>query len=305
MKKIILTITLFLFINTLIGQNLRPFEVSEKWLSKIHELAPSKPTVKIAKKRKVLVFSLHTGFEHWTIPHTEAVINELGQKSGAFSVISSNDISVFKEEQLNQYDAVILNNNCSVDPRRNLFLDVLDSNTDYSDKERAELAQNLEKNLLMYVKSGGGLVVLHGAITMLNKSMDFSKLVGGSFNYHPKQQNIKVKLVEKEHPMVRAFQGEGFEHVDEPYIFHNAYANLNFRPLLFMKTEDIEGLHEGNKEKIKYISWIKGYGEGRVFYCSPSHNPQSYNNPKLLQFILDGIQYAVGDLNCDDSPLKK
>lgn len=37
--------------------------------------------------------------------------------------------------------------------------------------------------------------------------------------------------------------------------------------------------------------------------CSPSHNAQSYENPDLLQFFLNGLQYVVGDVNCDEQPL--
>ncbi|MCX6872996.1 MAG: hypothetical protein NTW21_04195 [Verrucomicrobia bacterium] len=31
---------------------------------------------------------------------------------------------------------------------------------------------------------------------------------------------------------------------------------------------------------------------------------QSYETECMLRFYLDGIQYALGDLHCDDSPLK-
>ena len=55
---------------------------------------------------------------------------------------------------------------------------------------------------------------------------------------------------------------------------------------------------------IRYTAWIKKYGKGRVFYCSPSHNAQSFEKPELLQFLLDGIQYTLGDLKCDDTPKK-
>ena len=51
---------------------------------------------------------------------------------------------------------------------------------------------------------------------------------------------------------------------------------------------------------IRYISWIKPYGQGRVFYCSPSHWPESFESPTLLRYYLDGIQYAAGDLKCND-----
>ena len=55
----------------------------------------------------------------------------------------------------------------------------------------------------------------------------------------------------------------------------------------------------------RYVSWIKSHGKGRVFYCSPSHRPETYERQSMLQYYLDGIQYALGDLACDDSPIGK
>ncbi len=65
----------------------------------------------------------------------------------------------------------------------------------------------------------------------------------------------------------------------------------------------VKGLKGDNPEDKKYISWIKRYGKGRVLYASPSHNAQSFENPKLLQFFLDSMQYVVGDVKCDESPI--
>ena len=37
--------------------------------------------------------------------------------------------------------------------------------------------------------------------------------------------------------------------------------------------EEQTKLFGGSEKNIaRYISWIKPYGEGRVFYCNPSHN---------------------------------
>ena len=69
--------------------------------------------------------------------------------------------------------------------------------------------------------------------------------------------------------------------------------------------EQAKQFRRSEKNLARYISWIKPHGEGRVFYCSPSHNAQSFENPQLLQFMLNGIQYALGDLKCDDSVLGK
>ena len=53
------------------------------------------------------------------------------------------------------------------------------------------------------------------------------------------------------------------------------------------------------------VSWIRPYGAGRVFYCSLGHNAEVFTNAAVLGTYLAGIQYALGDLKCDDSPVKK
>jgi type 1 glutamine amidotransferase len=285
----------------------KDFKCKDKWVKKIEKIAPEKPEAKPEKKRKVLVFSLHTGFNHWVIPHTSAVMKVLGEKTGAFEVEISTDIYKFEKENLKNYDAVVLNNNCSKGPRRDMFIDVLDENKKLTEKQKDEKAANLESNLIKYVEEGGGLMVVHGAIVMQNNSMPFSEMIGGSFDYHPPQQEVTLELAEANHPLLKAFNGEAFVHIDEPYLFNKAYTEKNFRPLLYMDTSKLKNGKKRKKfdEKIKYVSWIKRHGEGRVFYVSPSHNAQSFEDARLLKFFLDGAQYVLGDLKCDDSPVKQ
>ena len=292
-----------MFVGIITGQDMQPFDLTNEWLVKIENIAPSIARIPLAKKKKVLIFSLHTGYEHWTIPHTEAVMKMIGNKSKAYEMQTSKDIKAFNMKNLKKFDVIILNNNCPIDDKRNLFWDKLKEDESLNDKQRLKKADKLEQNILKYVKKGGGLMALHGGIIMQNKSPKFGEMVGGSFDYHPKQQMIQVKLMDKNHPLLQAFNGEGFKHVDEPYMFNNAYFDYNFRPLLYMEADKLEGKKEEVKDNIKYISWIKKYGKGRVFYSSPSHNAQSFENPSLLQFFLDGLQYASGDLKCNDSPL--
>ena len=148
-------------------------------------------------------------------------------------------------------------------------------------------------------------MLLHGAIVMQNNSIDFSDMTGGSFDFHPPQQELHVKLVNPNHPLVSSFDSDGFVHYDEPYFFKNAYYRYNFRPLLYIELDKIKMKRERPKDKIKYVSWIKRYGRGRVFYSSPSHNAQSYENPKLLEFLGNGLLYAAGFIDCDDTPIEK
>ncbi|MFK5974017.1 MAG: ThuA domain-containing protein [Flavobacteriaceae bacterium] len=302
-KFIFLTIALFLNILASNSQSIKTFDISKEWLAKIERLAPAEPTVKNVDKKKILVFSKATGFDHWTIPHNIAMLKILAKKSNAFEIHIGYDISNFEKKNLKRYDAIILNNSNPSDPNRDLFKDLLQQNTSLTDVEITKKASEYEKNLVNYIVKGGGLMILHGAITVQNNSMEFSKITGGSFDYHPKQQRMHLKEVDKNHPLVKAFKGNGLTHVDEPYFFKNAYFDYNFRPLLYVEVDKLEGVRRKVSNNINYVSWIKRHGKGRVFYCSPSHNAQSMENPQLLQYFLDGMQYVVGDLKCDDSPI--
>jgi type 1 glutamine amidotransferase len=301
--KLVFLGCLFLIFNTVKSQSLSEFEVTPDWLAKIKASTPEKTTVASKKPRKVLLFSLHTGFKHWVIPHSAAVVQTIADKTGAFEVTQTIDVSMFTSKNLKKYDVVVMNNNCSIGPRRDLFYDALEAVSDTV--ERAKQAAELENNLLTYVRKGGGLVVLHGGIVMQNNSVEVSEMIGGSFDYHPSQQMLNIKLVDPSHKMVQSFNGEGFQHIDEPYFFKNAYDNYDFRPLLYIEANKLTVKKPVAGNNIKYVSWIKRYGNGRVFYTSPSHNAQSYDNPDLIAFIMNGLQYAAGDLKCDDSPIGK
>lgn len=299
-------LTFLLLLTTLgtIAQGLDSFDVTEEWIAKIQEIAPSTPTVK-SKTKKVLVFSQHTGFYHWTAPQNVEMLKILGEKSGVFEVTNSYDIDSFDNENLKKFDAVIFNNCNPAGPKRDLFWDLLQKNSNLSDDKIESLAREYEKGFMDYIAQGGGLMILHGAITVQNNSQKFSQMTGGSFDYHPKQQEMHVMEVDEKHPLVAAFSGNGFTHVDEPYFFKNAYSDYNFRPLLYIDVTKLEGLKKEPEDDISYVAWIKKHGKGRVFYTSPSHNAQTLDNLEFLKFLLDGMQYVLGDLKCDDSPIGK
>ncbi len=303
MKKVVFFPLVLLFICSIYCQDNQAFEISDEWLSKIESIAPGKPTVENVSKKKILVFSKATGFYHWTIPHNIEMLKILAKKSNAFEIHVGYDIQNFDKKNLKKYDAVILNNSNPNGPKRDLFYDLLKTNSSLTEEQIALEAPKYEMTLINYVARGGGLMLLHGAIVVQNNSVAFSKMTGGSFDYHPKQQRMHVKEVDADHPLVNAFKGDGFTHVDEPYFFKNAYFEYDFRPLLYIEVDKLEDVRKSGSSNINYVSWIKKHGKGRVFYSSPSHNAQSLDNPELLRFFLDGMQYVVGDLECDDSPV--
>ncbi|MDD2598846.1 MAG: ThuA domain-containing protein [Kiritimatiellae bacterium] len=289
------------------------YTITPEWQAAIEKIAPEKAMATPKKERSLLVFSLITGFDHKVTPKTSAVVKLLGEKSGAWKVVESNDIEQFTPENLKAYDAVVLNNNCPTGKDRDIFRDVLINLVDkhgaaYKDlplAEREAKAKALLASLMSYVENGGGLIALHGAIANFNYNDDFSAMMGGSFHFHPAAQELALNVVDKEHPLTKCFGNKPFVHKDEPYLFNRAYEKMNFKPLLEM---DMSNIKDKRLDKLptmkRYTAWIKRHGKGHVFYCSPSHFPASFDQPALLHFMLGGIQYALGDLECDDAPVK-
>jgi len=300
MRKVLPALALLALAAPALRGEQQEFKITPEWKARMEEKAPSEPAVKPARMHKAFLFSLMTGYKHWVTPHTAEIVKILGTKSGVYEVVESDDIRMFAADRLAPFDAVILNNTCSKGSGRNMFIDVLG-------KDKQDEAARLERDLIDYVAGGRGLIVLHGGITFLNSSEPFGEVIGGAFDFHPKQQEVVATPVDPGHPLVKAFGDKPFVHVDEPYLFGGAYTKKNFRPLMVMDTSRLDC---GNKTRevkadVRYIAWIKRHGKGRVFYCSPSHNAQSFEDPRLMRFMLDGFQYALGDLPCDDAPMRK
>lgn len=308
MKRIIIYGIVFLCtLQITSAQGIKEIPLDQAWKDKITALAPEKTSFPFKKKKKVLVFSLHTGFWHWVNPHTEAMIQIISEKSGAFDVTTSEDIAMMDKDKLKEFDVVVFNNTNSKPKYRNLFVDKIGEDTSLDSVAVWTEANRLENNIIEYVKKGGGILVVHGGDTMLNNSEEFSKLTGGSFDYHTKQQAFQVRLVDPKHPLVQSLPADGYNHTDEPYFYKGAYDEMDFHPLTYFNNAEIEGQRKGSEKTSgkTYVSWIRKDGKGRAMYISTSHNAQSFENSAVLGFFLDGLQYLAGEVKVDDSPIGK
>lgn len=269
-------------------------ELDDEWVENIRGVAPGKPTVEPARPRKVLMFSKCEGYQHFVTPHTAAAVRVLGEVSGAFDVAETETVEDMSADSLAGYDAIVLNNTCPTAPRRDIFQDYVD------DEERAEV---LKEGVINFIAGGGGLVPLHGGSLACMNCEKWEAMQGATFDHHPHHQWVTIIPTEPGHPLLKAFGGEPMTHFDEPYLFENKYTERNIRPLLVMKPEGMRWLEDRpTPVGLCPVAWLKRHGDGRIFYCSPSHYAQSFEDPCLLQFLLDGIQYALGDIKCEDTP---
>lgn len=274
---------------------------SEEELRKIYSAAPDRALVKPSKDRKILIFTLCRGYYHSSIPYGAKAVQLIGEKTKAFKATISDDPSWFEPEKLNKFDGV-----CLMNALGEFFIpdDFKQLPQIEQEKIRAKDKQ-LKENFLKFVKEGKGLIVIHGASFAFPEWKDYAEMLGGFFDSHPwnGHEKLDIKIEEPQHPLMRAFCSSGFEIIDEGYQFKEPYSRKNVRVLMSLDLSKMET----NKANLRPdrdfpITWIKKYGNGRVFHCALGHNPEEFWNPALLTHILDGIQFALGDLDVPADP---
>ena len=141
---------------------------------------------------------------------------------------------------------------------------------------------------------------------------DWDNMIGGFFKFHwLDPQHIVVKIDDKASPLTRMFNGQEFDIYEETYTFSiNSFSretvhvltSVDYDKMSFMDKLKESGMRPDHDFG---LSWIKKEGQGRVFYTAIGHDERQYAIKPLLEHLLAGMQYALGDLKADDSPSRK
>jgi type 1 glutamine amidotransferase len=248
----------------------------EDVLAKIREAAPAQAYAKPQKPRKLLLFTLTREFHHDSIPVGIAAMKILGERTGAFEVVHSEDPAIFEPDSLRQFDAI-----CMLNTTGELF-----------EETRRKQA------FLDFVSSGKGLVGIHAATDCFYRWPEYGQMIGGYFDGHPWHEDVVIKNEDPGHPLNGMFDGQPLEITDEIYQFKDPYARERLHVLLSLDTTRTNMKKDGinRKDGDFPISWLRNQGKGRIFYCSLGHRDEIYWNPKVLRHYLAGIQFALGDL---------
>ena len=143
---------------------------------------------------------------------------------------------------------------------------------------------------------------------------EFNRMIGGWFKHHWNDpQLIVVKIDDPKSPINAPFNGKPFEIRDETYTFPmESWSRQNVHVLTsvdYSKMSEEDKAHEpasSRRTDGDYgLCWIRREGKGRVFYEAHGHHERVYAIRPMLEHILAGVQYALGDLQADDSPSVK
>lgn len=277
-------------------------EVTPDERKAVEAAAPSKAPAKPKKPRRLLVFNRDVSngqvvkIHHPSVPLGNFALETLGRRTGAWEITVSGDPEIWRPASIKQFDAICFMNTTGVLTE---------------DKE-------LRWSLLDFVRTGGGFVAFHagGPATFVqypkyDQFPEFGVMVGGYENGgHPWKhtETYPVRVEDPKHPLVKMFGAASFPVKDEVFQMMSPYSREAVRVLMSIDVANADPnparriLPERQKDLDFPVSWIKRYGQGRVFYTYLGHNKETYTNPKLLEHFLAGIQYAMGDLPADDTP---
>lgn len=254
-----------------------------------------------AKPRKMLVFSVTRGFRHASIGTGQTAMRLMGERTGAFEAVISDDLANFEPGTIDRFDAI-----CFLNTTLEVFSPPKGALKKMSEEEKeAATAKELrlKKSLMGFIKGGKGFVGIHAATDTFYKWPEYGDMIGGYFNGHPwgagTPVSVKVEDGQEQHACCAHLDGENLDFKEEIYQFKAPYDAKKLQVLLRLDPEKTD-LSKGKRADKDYaVSWVKPCGEGRVFYCSLGHNHHIYSNPKVLQHYLKGMQWALGDVKFD------
>ena len=137
-------------------------------------------------------------------------------------------------------------------------------------------------------------------------------MMGGFFKWHWNDgQPITVKVDEPSHPLNAAFKGQSVGHRGRDLHLRSRHL-LALEPARAderrLRQDERRGQGQGDQpagRRRLRAQLDPREGKGRVFYEAHGHNEKVYAHKLLLEHVLAGMQYVLGDLKADDRPSVK
>ncbi|UCF36340.1 MAG: ThuA domain-containing protein [Acidobacteriota bacterium] len=205
--------------------------------------------------------------------------------TGRFDVRVTEEPAGSSDETFRPYDVIIMN---YVGPR---------------------LGKQTEDALVDFVRSGKGLVLVHGASYAFSEMEilgdnhrgtgmreepweDFLILSGGIWTEsnpktgHGKYHSFPVEIRDKDHPVTRGMPSS-FVTTDE--LYHDLKMTTDVRIL----ATAFSSLESGGTGEDEPLLWTVSYGSGRVFQTLLGHSPESVQMPGFIETFVRGSEWAA------------
>jgi len=244
------------------------------------------PTPAPAKKH-LLVIGQSAGHTHDSISHAMVTLGKIGADSGLFDVTLRTDVSLITKKPLTR-------NAKNLDYFHAVFF--------YTTGE-LPMDESQKKDLLAFIREDGkGFLGTHSSTDTFFQWPEFGEMMGGYFDLHPWNQEVKVKVEDRQFPATRHFP-PSFLITDEIYQFKD-YSRDRVRVLMSLDASSVDLAKKQVKRQDKdfAVAWARHYGKGRVFYCSLGHREAVWDSHDMQKMWLEAVRWAMGLVPGDATP---
>ncbi len=239
------------------------------------------PVTAQPRKRVLAWADTLTGYQHDSISHALAVMERLGQESGAYEMYLRTDSQWITKQtiaeparhthNLNDFDAI--------------FYFGTGDNLNAQQKE----------DLLAFVHDDGkGFVGAHTGDDAFFEWPDFVDLIGGWFDQHPWGVfDAPIIVEDTAFPAMKPFPAR-FTIRDEIYQ-HKNFSRDKIHVLASLDATKLDytrpNIHRTDHDFP--VAWTKTYGKGRVFYSTFGHAPETWDDRRVQQMYLEAVKWVL------------
>lgn len=212
------------------------------------------------------MFSHTEGFRHGSIPLAKEALIELGT-SAAIQVDTTENPTVFNEDDLAGYDAVVFLNTTG---------DILDHPQQIAFQR--------------FIQRGGGYLGIHAASDTEYDWPWYGQLVGGYFVNHPHIQEAALDVLDPDHPVVSHLP-ERWVRTDEWYNIR--FVNPDIIPLISIDETSYDVGNDVSEGDSHPIVWYHEFDGGRSLYIGPGHTNESWEEAAFLEMVSAGLAWVM------------
>ncbi len=232
-----------------------------------------------AAQKHILHVGHSAGFRHDSVVTSARVLQNIGERTGKFQVTATEDLSYITASRLSAFDAVFF----------------------FTSGELA-LRDDQKRDLLEFVQSGKGFGGAHSATDTLYLWPEYGDLIGGYFDDHPWAKEVSIDVEDPDFPGLKD-AGPSFRVVEEIYQFR-AFSRERVRVLTTLDTSTVD-LTLPNVRRTDgdfALSWVRRYGEGRVFYTALGHFDETWLDERFQKQLEGALLWLIGEAEGEGRP---
>lgn len=221
------------------------------------------PGSQIELKEVLVVTGIDYPGHKWNL--TAPVLIDAISRDGRLAVTVTEDPNDLARLDLSDYDALVLH---------------------FMDWEVPDPGPVARTNLKNFVRSGGGLVLVHFACGAFQEWDEFGVLAGRAWDPnlrgHDPHGTFTVEIADAEHPITRGLTA--FETTDELYTCLAGETPIHILATARSKVD----------QKDYPIAFVLQYGKGKVFHCVLGHDVEALDNPSVGELFRRGTAWTAG-----------